>query len=296
MARACAIAILLAACEKPSAPSQNSELHGPWSAPVEPFRVVGNIYYVGARNIASYLIATPAGHILIDTGTKEMVPVVERNIAKLGFRLADVKILLNSHAHYDHVQGHAAIQQASGARVMVMRGDADAIATGVDRSPLGDEGWTPVRVARVLDDGDVVTLGGTTLQAIAAPGHTPGCTVWATSVRDTGRDYAVVFYGCVRPNDGVKLIGNPKFPNLVDETKRTFRRMRTLAPDIYLTMHPEDLFADKLEHMNDRPHPLADRNAWPKLIDEAEADFDQRVQEQSSSVMGRRGGHRGSHR
>lgn len=269
--------LLLLACSSRPHASGNELLHGPWSASVEPFRVAGNIYYVGARNIASYLITTSEGHILLDTGTREMEPVVRDNIARLGFSLADVKILLNSHAHYDHVQGHAAVVRASGARVFVMREDAEAVRSGRDLSPLGDEGWEPVAVDRELSDGDAVTLGDATLHAIRTPGHTPGCTVWTTTAREPDRDYAVVFYGCTRPNTGVKLVGNPKFPNLVAETRQSFRRMRTLAPDIYLTMHPEDLFAGKREALANevRPHPLADPAAWPKLLDEAEAEFEQ---------------------
>jgi metallo-beta-lactamase class B len=271
--------VFLLACGSRSHTSGNEELHGPWSARAEPFRIVGNIHYVGARNIASYLITTPEGHILIDTGTREMESVIRDNIARLGFALADVKIVLCSHAHFDHVQGHAAVVRASKARVFVMREDAEAVRTGADRSPLADEGWEPVRVDRELADGDAVSLGGTTLYAIRAPGHTPGCTVWTTTARESPRDYAVVFYGCVRPNTGVRLIGNPRFPRLVDETRQTFRRMRTLTPDIYLTMHPEDLFAGKRDQLvaGVRPHPLADPDAWPRLLDEAEAEFEDLV-------------------
>jgi metallo-beta-lactamase class B len=275
------LVVLLSACG--SRPVPNAELHGPWSAPAEPFRIVGNIYYVGARNIAAYLITTPEGHILIDTGTREMEAVIRDNIARLGFSLADVEIVLCSHAHFDHVQGHAAVVRASKARVFVMREDAEAVRMGVDRSPLGDEGWEPVAVDRELADDDDVILGGTTLHAIRAPGHTPGCTVWTTTAHEPDRDYQVVFYGCMRPNTGVKLIGNSRFPNLVEETRQTFRRMRELTPDIYLTMHPEDLFAGKYDQLvrGVRPHPLASPTAWKTLLDEAEAEFEELVQREN---------------
>ncbi|MEJ7596311.1 MAG: subclass B3 metallo-beta-lactamase [Kofleriaceae bacterium] len=257
----------------------NAVLHGEWSAPVKPFRVVGNIYYVGAKNIASYLLTSAEGHVLIDSGTREMAPVVQRNIEQLGFQLRDVKILLNSHAHYDHVQSHAALKRLTGARVLVMHEDAEAVRTGVDRSPLGDEGWEPVVVDGELRDDETVTLGDTTLRAILAPGHTPGCTVWTTTTRDTARTYEVVFYGCVRPNDEVKLVGNARFPRLIEQTQDTFRRMTTLTPDIYLTMHPEQQFAGKLDALvaGTRPHPLDDRAAWPALIHEYETEFAERV-------------------
>jgi metallo-beta-lactamase class B len=278
-----ALALLLLAllgCRETRPPQAfNAVLHGEWSAPVQPFRVVGNIYYVGAKNIASYLLTSADGHVLIDSGTREMAAVVRRNIEQLGFQLRDVKILLNSHAHYDHVQSHAAIKRMTGARVLVMHEDAEAVRTGVDLSPLGDEGWEPVTVDGELRDDETVTLGDTTLRAILAPGHTPGCTVWTTTAREADTSYAVVLYGCARPNNDVQLIGNPRFPRLVEQTQDTFRRMRTLTPDIVLTMHPEEQFAGKLAPLRagTRPHPLADPAAWPALLDQHEADFAARL-------------------
>ena len=277
---------LLIACGNPPppsakpSPSANDVIHGAWSAAVEPFNLVGNIYYVGAKNIAAYLITTPDGHILLDTGTKEMVPVVTSSVAKLGFALDDIKIILSNHAHYDHVGGHAAIKRATGARVLVMAEDAPAVAAGKDMSPLGDEGWDPVAVDATLRDGETVSLGDASLVAILAPGHTPGCTVWSTTAREQAKTYAVVFYGCVRPNDSVQLIGNPRFPNLVEQTRETFRKMRQLTPDIYVTMHPEALFEGKIEQMRakTRPHPLDNPGAWSTLLDGHEADFAERVQ------------------
>src|SRR6266403_3525710 len=132
---------LLCAQTSPLSPEQRATFHGEMSQPVEPYRIVGNIYYVGARNIASYLITTPEGHIMIDTGTKEMHDVVRANVAKLGFKLQEIKILLSGHAHFDHVQGHAAMKKATGAKVMAIGEDAAALSAGADLSPLGDEGW-----------------------------------------------------------------------------------------------------------------------------------------------------------
>ncbi len=284
-AAAFVIATSFAAAAAPP-PSPNAEIHGAWSAPVEPFRVVGNIYYVGARNIASYLITTPAGHILIDTGTKEMEPVVRRAVEKLGFKLRDIKILLCGHAHYDHVGGHAAMKRATGARVMALGADATALAAGKDLSPLGDEGWEPVAVDRVLADGDTVTLGGTTLRAVWAPGHTPGCTVWTTKAREGTRDYSVAFFACAGPNTSVKLVGNPKFPNLVDETLRGLERLAALRPDIFLLMHPEEQLAGKVERIKAgvTPHPLYDPAGWGKMLHELEADVRRRVQQERDAA------------
>ena len=282
--------VLLLAQTSPLSPEARAQFHGPYSEAVEPFHIIGNIYYVGARNIASYLITTPEGHIMIDTGTKEMHSVIRANVEKLGFKLQDVKILLSGHALFDHVQGHAAMKKATGARVMAIGEDAAAIAAGMDRSPLGDEGWEPVPVDRILKDGDTVTLGGTTLRAIWTPGHTPGCTTWTTSIKDKGKPYSILFQACGTPNAGVKLAGNTKFPTLIEDTQRTFRIQKTLKPDIYLTMHPESLFAGKIERIKagESPHPLVDPEGYSKLISEAEANFLKRVQEEQAKTSSSR--------
>ena len=275
---------LLAAQTSPLSAEARAQFHGQMSEAVEPFRIIGNIYYVGARNIASYLITTPEGHIMIDTGTKEMHSVIRANVEKLGFKLQDIKILLSGHAHFDHVQGHAAMKKATGARVMALGEDAAALAAGVDKSPLGDEGWEPVKVDRVLKDGDTVTLGGTTLRAVWTPGHTPGCTTWTTRVDEKGKPYSILFQACAGPNAGVKLVGNTKFPTLVEDTQRTFRIQKTLKPDIYLPMHPESLFAGKIERIKagETPHPLLNPDGYAKLIADTEAGFQKRVQEEQS--------------
>lgn len=271
----------------PLSPEQRATFHGRQSEAVEPFRIVGNIYYVGARNIASYLITTPEGHIMIDTGTKEMHDVIRTNVEKLGFKLQDIKILLSGHAHFDHVQGHAAMKRLTGAKVMAIGEDARALEAGADLSPLGDEGWEPVKVDRVLKDGDTVMLGGTTLRAVLTPGHTPGCTTWTTGVEEKRRPYSVVFQACGGPNAGVKLIGNSKFPRLVENTLRTFQVQKTLKPDIYLPMHPETYFAGKVERIKagETPHPLFDPDAYTKLISETEANFQKRVQEERAKAI-----------
>src|SRR5437870_6071696 len=225
---------LLSAQTSPLSPEQRATFHGRMSEAMEPFHIVGNIYYVGAKNIASYLITTPEGHIMIDTGTKEMHEVIRANVVTLGFKLQDIKILLSGHAHFDHVQGYAAMKKATGAKVMALGEDAAALSAGTDKSPLGDEGWEPVKVERVLKDGDTVTLGGTALRAIWTPGHTPGCTTWMTRVQEKGRPYSIVFQACGAPNAGVKLTGNTKFPTLVEDAMRSFGIQKTLKADIYL--------------------------------------------------------------
>ena len=262
------------------------QFRGPYSAPTEPFRIVGNIHYVGAANIASYLITTPQGHILIDTGMTEMHDVIRNNVAKLGFKTADIKIMLSSHAHFDHVAGHAAMKTLTGAQVMAMTGDAEALESGKDNSALGAVGWEPVKVDRVLKHGDTVSLGGTMLRAIHAPGHTQGATTWVTRVEERGRQYTVAFLGGTTPNGGVPLLNNPRHKTVIEDTQRMFERLKAEpVPDIYVVGHPQAMFAGKVERIKAAatPHPLLNGDAWTKQIVEAEAAFRKRVADERGS-------------
>jgi metallo-beta-lactamase class B len=253
---------------------------GRYSQPVEPSRIVGNIFYVGAANIASYLIATPQGHILIDTGTTEMHDAIASDIERLGYRVSDVRILLASHAHFDHIAGHAMMQRRTGAQVMAMAGDAEALESGHDNSALGAMGWEPVQVTRRLKDGDAVTLGGTTLRAVHAPGHTQGATIWMTTVEEDGRRYNVAFLTTTTPNVEVPL-DNPRHPAVIADTRNTFRKLKMeREPDIVLVGHPQAMFAGTMEGMRrgDRPHPLLNgAQAWTQQLANAEAAFERRV-------------------
>lgn len=259
------------------------QFRGPYSAPVEPFKIVGNIHYVGGANISSYLITTPEGHILIDTGMKEMHEVIKNSVAKLGFNTSDIKIMLSSHAHFDHIEGHAMMQKLTGAQVMAMVGDAEALSSGKDNSALGAIGWEPVRVARVLKHGDTVSLGGTTLRAVHTPGHTQGATTWITTVDDNGRRYTVGFLGGTTPNGGVPLFDNPRHKAVIEDTQRTFSTLKAeRAPDIYLVGHPQAMFMGKVEAIKAgaSPHPLLNGDAWTKQIVDGEVNFAKRVAEE----------------
>jgi len=267
-------------------PEWYQQFRGPYSAPVEPFRIVGNIHYVGAANIASYLITTPEGHILIDTGTTTMHQGIVSSIGKLGFKPSDIKIMLSGHAHFDHVEGHAAMQALTGARVMAMKGDAEALERGTDNSALGASGWAPVKVDRVLQDGDTVTLGGTTLRAVLSAGHTQGATTWFTVVEDRGRRYTVALFGANLPNDGVALLGNPRHKTVVEDTRRTLARLKAEPPpDIQLTGHPQALFAGKVERIRagETPNPLMNAAAWTAQIANAQASFEKRIDQERRS-------------
>jgi len=264
------------------------QFSGAYSDPIEPFRIVGNIHYVGAVNIASYLITTPQGHILIDTGMNEMHDGIKRSVEKLGFKVADIKVMLSSHAHFDHIEGHAAMQRATGAQVMAMRGDAEAFESGHDNSALGALGWEPVRVNRVLKHGDTVSLGGTTLRAIHVPGHTQGGTSWVTTVEDGGRPYRVMFQTGNTPNGGVPIFNNPRHKNVIEDARRSYKILKSEpAPDISLGGHPQAAFAKTVDAMRKgvRPHPLLqDAGAWTTQLENGEAALEKRVAEEKAKL------------
>jgi metallo-beta-lactamase class B len=209
-----------------------------YTEPFEPFKIVGNLYFVGTRGVSSFLLTSPEGHILLDTGVEAAVPQVRANIEKLGFKITDVKILLSSHAHFDHVGGHAEMQRITGATAMAVGEDAVSLSSGSDISALSGPGWKRVAVGRVLRDGEDVSLGGVTLKANLTPGHTKGCTTWTTVIRDGGRSYRVVFVGGTSINQGVRLVGNTRHPTIIDDYARTFRVLKELNADIFLAQHP----------------------------------------------------------
>ncbi len=266
--------------------ANGQSFHTHQSEAVEPFRILGNIYFVGASNIASYLITTPQGHFLLDTGVQGMTDDIKRNVEALGFRMSDIKVILSSHAHFDHIQGHAIMQRMTGAQVFALEADADALEAGKDLSPLGFEGWEPVKVDRRLQDGESINLGEVTLTPTWAPGHSPGCTTWSMDTQDSGETLRVVFFGCNGPNDGVQLINNPRFPTLVKDALFGFDNMAKLQADIYLTGHPQAPF-EGIEHLmrvQVRPHPLLNQQPWADFIAARKQDFEARVQAERDAL------------
>jgi metallo-beta-lactamase class B len=230
-------------------PAQNSSAQanttaaGPadWSEPFPPHRMIGNIYYVGSRGLASYLITTPNGHILINSNLKTSVALIRDNVEKLGFRFDDVKILLISHAHFDHDGGSAEVKKLTGGRYMVMDGDVDVVESGGKSDfQYGSDAtaWYPAtKVDRVLHDGDEVKLGATTLTAHRTAGHTRGCTTWSLKVSEAGKTYDVVIVGSPNVNPGYKLVKNARYPEIADDYERGFRVLNSLPCDVFLGAH-----------------------------------------------------------
>jgi metallo-beta-lactamase class B len=207
--------------------------------PVEPYRIAGNLFYVGASDIASYLIATSEGDILLDGGFVETAPLIESSIRKLGFKLTDVKVLLNSHAHLDHAGGLAELKRATGARLFASEREAPLLARGGKGDPYFADRATfpPIRADHILHDGDTVTLGGTTLTAHLTPGHTRGDTTWTMKVKEGDRTYDVVFAGSASILAEGILTRNAAYPEIAADYARTFRVLEALPCDIFLGSH-----------------------------------------------------------
>ncbi|HEY1772717.1 MAG TPA: subclass B3 metallo-beta-lactamase [Gammaproteobacteria bacterium] len=205
--------------------------------PQAPFRIAGDIYYVGASDVTSYLITTPRGMILLDGGYAETAPMIEKNIATLGFKLKDVKILLNGHAHPDHAGGLAKLKADSGARFEAMAQEVQPLEhEGQGTFYRGDHHlFDSIHVDRVLHDGDTVSLGGVTLTAHLTAGHTPGCTSWSMPVTEGGKPYSALFICQLTLPD--KLLGNPLYPDAAKDYAHSFEVLQALPCDVFLAEH-----------------------------------------------------------
>ncbi len=209
-----------------------------WYEPFPAHKVIGNVYYVGSKDLATYLITTPEGHILVNSGFERTVPLIQASVESLGFKMTDVKILLASHAHSDHVAGHARLQKLTGAKVYVMRGDDGVIASGGKGQYMYTTSrWEPCKVDRILKDRDEFKLGGVTLVARLTPGHTRGCTTWTWQVEDGGKKYAVVVIGSPNVNPGFQLVSNKDYPEIAGDFAKTFEVLKSLPCDVFLGAH-----------------------------------------------------------
>ena len=208
-----------------------------WDEPFPPHRIADGLYYVGSKGLATYLITTSKGHILINSSFERTVPIIRANVEKLGFKFTDIKILLASHAHSDRVEGHALIQELTGARVEVMAGDDKVISGGGRGQYLYHQIWRPCKVDRILKDSDTVTLGEATLTARLTPGHTRGCTTWTMQAEGGGKKWNVVVVGSPNVNPGYQLVNNTAYPEIADDYAKTFRLLKALPCDIFLGAH-----------------------------------------------------------
>jgi metallo-beta-lactamase class B len=256
-----------------------------WTTPFPPHHIAGNLYYVGSQGLASYLITTPQGNILINSSLESSVPMIRESIEKLGFHFSDTKILLISHAHWDHCAGSALVKELTGAKYYVMDGDVEVVESGgkTDFQYGGnpDNRYKPTKVDRVLHDGDEVRLGDTVLVARLTPGHTKGTTTWTMQVKDGGKMLDVVIVGSPNVNPGYKLVNNPLYPQIAKDYEHSFAVWKSLPCDFFLGAHGDYYgLAAKYPRLGHGENPFIDPEGYKKYIAEKEQAFRDELKKQ----------------
>ena len=264
----CLVFVLLASLQMPAQSKQTKQGKTDWNAPFPPHKVIGNVYFVGSAELASFLITTPQGDILINSDFETTVPLIRSSVEKLGFKFTDIKILLGSHAHGDHMEGDAMVKELSGARVMAMEQDVPLLRK---MTP----GNKPHPIDHVLKDGEQVTLGGTTLVAHLTAGHTPGCTTWTTKVDENGKSYNVLIVCSVGFNPGYVLVNNKDYPSIADDYARSFKVLRALPVDVFLGAHGSfyGLQAKYAKRQEGGANPFIDPAGFKTYLDDKEKAF-----------------------
>jgi metallo-beta-lactamase class B len=212
-----------------------------WTRPFPPFRIIGNIYWVGSYDLSTYLITTPQGNILINTGVGDTAKQIKASVEQLGFKLADTKILTATHGHFDHVAGMAELKRMTGARLIVSEQDKELLESGGKADfRFGDTPgarFEPVKVDGTFKDSDTIALGGTVLTAHLHPGHTKGATSFTVNVPESGKTYRVVIANMGSINPGVTVSGMAKYPGITDDYARTFKAQKDMQIDVWLASH-----------------------------------------------------------
>ena len=282
--RTALIASLMAAGVAVAAPSVPAD----WSAPTDPFRVADNLYYVGTAGISAWLITTPKGHIVIDGAMPTSAPLIQSSIRRLGFQAKDVKILLNTHAHFDHTGGLADLKRETGARLLANPADRKALETGIypGWEEVRDLDFAPVKVDGDLKDGLPVRLGDAVLTPHFTPGHSPGCTTWTFRATDRGRPLDVLLYcsTSVAANRLVSRERGPQYPGIVEDYRNSFARLKTLKADVFLAPHGEQfgLEAKRAKLKSDGVNPFVDPEELARRVTASEADFSRELARQEA--------------
>ena len=264
------------------------KLYQTWFENVEPFRLIGDreqgIYFVGTRGLGMFFIPTAQGHIVIDGGMPGQGKQVWENIKTLGYDPADIKILLNSHAHMDHSGGLAELKQLTGAKLLASEGDRSALEGGFYLGSEDDQSLKapPVKVDRIIAEGETVTLGNVTLTAHVTPGHSRGCTSWTMPVVQDGQSYQALFF-CSATVAASRLVGPPQYEGIVADYRKTFAKTRDWAPDIFLSNHPEFFgMAEKQEKLAaGDPLAFVDKSGFPTFIRTMESWFEAALEKQT---------------
>ena len=277
----------LVACLCPAAAGALSPESAAKNQPMPPFRIAGDIYYVGASDVASYLMVTPQGMLLLDGGFAETAPMIEANIQALGFKVTDVKWLLNGHAHPDHAGGLAKLKADSGARFAAMAQEVQPLEhAGQGTFYRGDRHlFDSIKVDRVLHDGDTVNLGGVTLTAHLTAGHTPGCTTWTTVIREAGISHPVVFACQMTLPD--KLTGNPDYPDAAADFARSFRLLAALPCDVFLAEHGSSFgLQQKAARLRAAkpgdPNPFTDPQGYRDFVEQSRSAFEKQLKAEAA--------------
>jgi metallo-beta-lactamase class B len=250
-----------------------------WTEPFPPYRIAGNLYYVGSKGLANYLVTTPQGHILINSDLEANVPMIRTSIEQLGFKFSDVKILLINHAHWDHDAGSAMIKKLTGAKYMLMEGDVSVVESGGKADfQYGNDTtllYPPAKVDRILHDGDKVTLGDVVLEAHLTPGHTKGNMTWTLPVRDGDKTYQAVIIGSPNVNTGYRLVDNPKYPTIAQDYEKTFRVLKSLKCDLFLGAHGSyfGLEAKYASMKSGAANPFIDEKGCAAFVSQKEEEF-----------------------
>lgn len=269
--------LFIALCSTPVL-AQRGNPDSPANKTVEPFKIVGNVYFVSPEaEHSSYLITTPQGHILINTGFERQVPIIRASIEKLGFKFNDIKIVLGSHAHVDHQEGDAQVKQLTGAQVMAMEQDVAALKA---MTP----GNKPHPIDRVLRDKETIQFGGVTLTALLTSGHTKGCTTYTMKTEDAGKTYDVVI-GCGWGAGGRPMVNNKEYPEVADDYARSYKLARTLHADVFLGSHGHHyLLLDKLARVKPGSNPFIDATTLPNHVNEYEKEYQEELAKQRAAA------------
>lgn len=258
--------------------------------PFPAHHVIGNIYFVGSSSLGIYLITTPQGHILVNAGLAASVPGIQKSVEALGFKFSDVKILLISHAHYDHDAGAARIKELTSAKYMVMDADVPVVESGGKEDFFYGQRqelrYPAAKVERVLHDGDTVSLGGVVLTAHVTAGHTKGCTTWTMEVKDGGKSYDVVIVGSPNVNEGYKLVGNAAYPQIASDYERGFQALKSLHCDVFLGAHGAyyGMEAKYARIKDGGANPFIDPDGYKDYVNEREQAFRAELAKQKAAI------------
>lgn len=258
--------------------AQTDDFYKAMNQPHEPFRIIGNVYYVGASDVTSFLVTSNRGHILLDGGFAETAPMILANIKTLGFNPKDVKFLLNSQAHFDHAGGFAEIKKATGARMIASKEDGRQLERGGKGDYYFGDKYTfsPVQIDRFIDDKETVSVGNVVMKAVLTRGHTKGCTSWTIEVQEDNRAFEVVFLCGLSILPGVNLVKNENYPDIAKDLRKSYQTLKSLPCDIFLGAHGSYFGLkkkDALRKAGSKTNPFIGSGELRKHVEEKETEF-----------------------